>query len=86
MNETVKVGAYARPSSTARTETAVPAPGRTPEYYVDAEEAAKFLDIHRRTVLHMARDGIIPAHPWAMEDENNGDYCCRNWTSGCAVG
>jgi excisionase family DNA binding protein len=63
MNETVKVGAYARPSSTARTETAVPAPGRTPEYYVDAEEAAKFLDIYRRTVLQMARDGIIPAHP-----------------------
>jgi excisionase family DNA binding protein len=63
MNEAVKVGASARSSSTARTVTAAPASGRTPEYYVDAGEAAKFLDIHRRTVLQMARNGIIPAHP-----------------------
>jgi excisionase family DNA binding protein len=63
MNEAVKVSAPARSSSAARTVTAAPASGRTLEYYVDAEEAAKFLDIHRRTVLQMARDGIIPGHP-----------------------
>jgi excisionase family DNA binding protein len=63
MNEAVKVGASARSSSTARTVTAASASGRTPEYYEDAEEGAKFLRIERRTLLQMARDGIIPAHP-----------------------
>ena len=33
------------------------------EYFVDAAEAAKFLGLNRRTVLKMARDGNIPAHP-----------------------
>jgi excisionase family DNA binding protein len=63
MNEAVRVGALARSSSTASPVTAAPASRRAPEYYVDAGEAAKFLGIHRRTVLQMARDGIIPAHP-----------------------
>lgn len=35
----------------------------TREYYVNASEAARFLGIGRRTVLKMARDGTIPAHP-----------------------
>lgn len=63
MNEAVRVSAPARSSSAARTVTAVPVSGQTLEYYVDAGEAAKFLGIHRRTALQMARDGIIPAHP-----------------------
>jgi excisionase family DNA binding protein len=33
------------------------------EYYVDADEAAKFLKVNRRTVLRWAREGSIPAHP-----------------------
>jgi excisionase family DNA binding protein len=63
MNEAVRVGALDRSSRTASTVTAAPASSRTPEYYVDAREAAKFLGIHRRTVLQMARDDSIPAHP-----------------------
>jgi excisionase family DNA binding protein len=63
MNEVVKVGAPARSSSSARTVTAAPAPGRILEYYVDAGEAAKFLGVHHRTMLQMARDSVIPAHP-----------------------
>lgn len=33
------------------------------EYFVDAAEASSFLRLNRRTVLKMARDGVIPAHP-----------------------
>jgi excisionase family DNA binding protein len=33
------------------------------EHYIDAAEAANFLSINRRTLLKMARDGIVPAHP-----------------------
>jgi excisionase family DNA binding protein len=33
------------------------------EYFVDADEAARFLKLDRRTVLQWARDGRIPAHP-----------------------
>jgi excisionase family DNA binding protein len=33
------------------------------EYYVSAAEAAKFLSINRRTLLQMAREGVVPAHP-----------------------
>jgi excisionase family DNA binding protein len=33
------------------------------EHYVGAAEAAKFLSITRRTLLQMARDGVVPAHP-----------------------
>lgn len=33
------------------------------ELYVDATEGAKFLSIHPRTLLRMARDGVVPAHP-----------------------
>jgi excisionase family DNA binding protein len=35
----------------------------TPEHYVDAAEAAQFLSINRRTLMQMARQGNIPAHP-----------------------
>jgi excisionase family DNA binding protein len=33
------------------------------EYYVDASVAARFLGLHRRTLLRMAREGMVPAHP-----------------------
>ncbi len=33
------------------------------EHYVNATEAAKFLSIHPRTLMQMARYGKIPAHP-----------------------
>jgi len=38
-------------------------PAQTPEPYVDAAEAAQFLSINRRTLMQMARQGHIPAHP-----------------------
>lgn len=34
-----------------------------PEYFVAAEEAAKFLQLTTRRVKELARAGIIPAHP-----------------------
>ena len=36
---------------------------RPREYYVDATEGARFLGLNRRTLLKMARDGVVPAHP-----------------------
>ena len=33
------------------------------ERYVNAAEAAKFLSINRRTLLQMAREGVVPGHP-----------------------
>jgi len=35
----------------------------SPEPYVDAEEAAAFLDTTRLTVIRMARSGRLPSHP-----------------------
>jgi excisionase family DNA binding protein len=43
--------------------TEASSPGQTPEPYVDAAEAAQFFSINRRTVMQMARQGNIPAHP-----------------------
>jgi excisionase family DNA binding protein len=43
---------------------ACPAPTAVPrEYFVDADEAARFLVVDPRTVLKWARGGRIPAHP-----------------------
>lgn len=33
------------------------------EYFVDAAEAAKFLGLNHRTLMKMAREGHVPAHP-----------------------
>jgi excisionase family DNA binding protein len=63
MNEPVTTSAPPRSTNTTRIVTVAPATGWSAEYYVDAEEAGKFLGIHRRTVLQMARDAVIPAHP-----------------------
>lgn len=35
----------------------------TTEYFVDANVIAEHLGVERRTVLHMARTGRLPAHP-----------------------
>ena len=35
----------------------------TPEVFVDADEAAKFLFLTRRRILELARTGKLPAHP-----------------------
>ena len=35
----------------------------TPERFVDADEAAKFLSLTRRRVLDLARAGQLPSHP-----------------------
>src|SRR5271157_4125419 len=33
------------------------------EHFVDADRAAKFLSIHRETIIRWARKGTIPGHP-----------------------
>ena len=35
----------------------------TPEHFVDAAEAAKFLFLTRRRILELARAGKLPGHP-----------------------
>jgi hypothetical protein len=35
----------------------------TPEGFVDADEAAKFLFLTRRRILELARGGKLPGHP-----------------------
>jgi hypothetical protein len=35
----------------------------TPERFVDADEAARFLSFTRRRVLDLARAGLLPGHP-----------------------
>lgn len=35
----------------------------TPERFIDADEAARFLSLTRRRVLDLARAGLLPAHP-----------------------
>ena len=35
----------------------------TPERFVDADEASRFLSLTRRRVLELARAGKLPAHP-----------------------
>ena len=35
----------------------------TPERFVDADEAAKFLSLTRRRVLDLARAGKLPCYP-----------------------
>jgi excisionase family DNA binding protein len=33
------------------------------EPFIDASEAATFIKLHRKTLLRLAREGSIPAHP-----------------------
>ncbi len=35
----------------------------TPEHFVDADEAARFLSLTRRRVLDLARAGKLPCYP-----------------------
>jgi excisionase family DNA binding protein len=35
----------------------------TPEAFVDADQAAKFLSLTRRRILELARAGKLPGHP-----------------------
>jgi len=62
-------------TSSAIPSTSGPEGGGTdacPEHYVDAAVAAKFLSINRRTLMKMAREGHLPAHPL-------GDGARRLW-------
>jgi hypothetical protein len=38
-------------------------PNVVSEFFVDADEAARFLSINRRTLLQWARESVLPAHP-----------------------
>lgn len=53
-------------------DIAVQRPTVPSEYFVDAEEAAKFLKINPRTLLQMARCNSVPAHPL-------GDSVRKTW-------
>ena len=44
----------------------------TPERFVDADEAGKFLSLNRRRILELARAGKLPGHPI-------GDGARRTW-------
>lgn len=44
----------------------------SPEPFVEADDAARFLHYSPRTVMQMARDGKIPAHPL-------GDGARKRW-------
>ena len=62
MNETARMDALGQSSQTASTK----AGGntlKTPEPFVDAQEAGRFLSLRPRRVLELARKGVIPAHP-----------------------
>jgi hypothetical protein len=56
-----------RNSSLQRIENSAPAISPAPqprEYFVDAIEAGKFLSMHSRTLQHLARKNVVPAHPY----------------------
>lgn len=38
-------------------------PVQPAEPFIDASEAATFIKLHRKTLLRLAREGSIPAHP-----------------------
>lgn len=38
---------------------------RGTEPFIDASRAAEFVNLHRKTLLRLAREGSIPAHPLA---------------------
>ncbi len=48
-----------QPSPRNPTESSYPAP----EAPVSPQTAARYLNMHRKTVLQKARDGTLPAHP-----------------------
>jgi len=47
--------------------------GLSPEPFVDAEAAARFLKISRRQLLAMARSGAVPAYPVSLGS------CRKQW-------
>jgi hypothetical protein len=55
-----------------------------PEPYVDAERAASFLAVSRKTLLAKSRSGQLPGHPSVKDREKYGDFVSRNshdgWT------
>jgi len=46
--------------------------GFTDEQFVDGQQAADFLGLQRKTLLNLARQGFVPAHPI-------GDGLRRTW-------
>lgn len=44
-------------------QSQIPIPPATFEPFVDAERAALFLDMRRKTLLDLARKGKVPGHP-----------------------
>jgi hypothetical protein len=56
-----------RSSDFGRIDKAVPVSSlatRPLDHFVDAIEAGKFLNLHWRTIQRLARENIIPAHPY----------------------
>jgi len=61
------------------------------EPYIDASEAAAFIKLNRKTLLRLARDGSIPAHPltgrrrriWRFLVSELDDWARSRVNSGC---
>ncbi len=49
------------------------------EHFVDADQAAEFLMVNRKTILDWARASVIPAHPFGRASESSGASVFRNW-------
>jgi hypothetical protein len=47
-------------------------PNSISEVFMDADDAAILLSINRRTLLHWARTGVVPAHPLGVGTRKPG--------------
>ena len=56
------------------------------EPYVNASDAADFLGIHPKTLMRLARDGVIRAYSFTEVRDIVGVFSNLSWTSGCDQG
>ena len=56
------------------------------EPYVNASDAANFLGIHPKTLMRLARDGVIRAYSFTEVRDIVGVFSNLSWTSGCDQG
>ncbi len=54
----------------------------TPEQFVDGQRAAEFLGMPRKTILNLARQGSIPAHPLGDGLRHTDASDSRSWQLG----
>lgn len=73
MKVAVEVESSRPPHAASDAQSRAKKPGAVPEptmfsvdlaeRFIDVTEAAAFIGLHRRTLLRLAREGSIPAHP-----------------------